>query len=287
MNILVTGGAGFIGSNLIGELAKQKSNSITCLDNYFTGKKENHVSCNNVNYIEGDTCDAKRLLSDKVFDVVYHFGEYSRISTSYTDIEILCDTIFKGTLVIIQLVKKWGAKLIYSASSSGLGNGGDDADISPYSWMKSKIVEYIINYNKWFGIKYQIVHFFNVYGPNQISQGKYSTVIGIFETQYSKKRPLTVVKPGTQKRDFIHVFDVVDGLIKIMNTAIVNHKWYLNSNYQISILTLAQLYNCNYCMVAERPGERFSSHFIDSDTQYILGWHPKIKIKDYISELYG
>ena len=237
--ILVTGGSGFIGSNLIKKLIDNKNFniSLTSLDNYLTSTKENHVE--GVRYIEGNTWDAEEIFKDEKFDIIYHFGEYSRIAYSFDDIKLLNESFLRGTPVILDLAKKWNSILIYSATSSAIGNEGKDSNLSPYAWMKTKMIEYIENYHNWFGLRYHIVHFFNVYGPGQINTGKFSTVIGIFENQYNNKEDLTVVKPGTQKRDFVHIDDVVDGLIRVKDTTYINHKWYFNTNIHTSIVVIA------------------------------------------------
>ena len=207
MNILVIGGCGFIGSNLIEKLLKQNKYNIYCLDNYFTGTINNHFD--NVKYIEGNSWDIDKFFPDIKFKIIFHFGEYSRISTSFEDINILYDSILKGTPKVLEYCLKNNTKLIYSASSSKFGNNGKDENLSPYSWMKAKMVELIKKYNKWFNLQYQIVYFYNVYGPRQIYNSKYSTAIAIFEEQKKNNQKLTVVRPGTQKRNFTHIYDVL------------------------------------------------------------------------------
>jgi UDP-glucose 4-epimerase len=281
IRILVTGGAGFIGSNLIKNLVNSLDNvKITSLDNYFTGNIENHIDT--VEYIKGNTWDAASIFKDCSFDIVYHFGEYSRITKSFDDISYVQKSILTGTPVILGLCKLWNAKLIYSASSSALGNDKKDEHLSPYAWAKSKMVELIKNYNKWFNLKYEICYFFNVYGPGQIMEGDYSTVIGIFERQYKNNEPLTVVKPGTQTRDFTHIDDIVSGLIKILNKEVC-HEWYLRSGKNISIIEVAKMFSNNYVLVPERKGERFSSHMFASDTEYLLNWKAEETLKDWIT----
>ena len=281
--ILVTGGAGFIGSNLIERLLKEEPKSkITSLDNYFTGKKSNHHDC--VNYIEGDTINAAKIFKSKKFDVVYHFGEYSRIVHSFSDISIVSSSILHGTPVIIELCKLWNAKLIYSASSSKFGNNGKDENLSPYAWMKAKMVEYIINYSKWFNLNYEICYFYNVYGPKQIYTGNYATVVAIFERQYKAGEPLTIVKPGTQKRDFTHVYDIVDGLILVSKQS-SNHEWHFRSGKNISIQNLASLFNTDFKYIPEREGERFTSEEFPSDTEDKLNWKPKRDIQNWVNNI--
>ena len=173
--ILVTGGAGFVGSNLLEELSRDKNNCLTSLDSYFTGKEENHVD--GVNYIRGFTWNIDQIFENQKFDIIYHFGEYSRISTSFNDINILNDSILKGTPKVFEYARKNKSKVIYSASSSKFGNQGKDENLSPYAWMKSKMVELLINYRNWFNLEYEICYFFNV-TDRQISTGY--TVVGIF-----------------------------------------------------------------------------------------------------------
>ena len=245
-NILVTGGAGFIGSNLIKSLIKKHKNiNIVSLDNYFTGSIENHIE--GVEYIQGNTWDANIIFKNRTFDTVFHFGEYSRIVQSFRDINTVSKSILYGTPTIQNLCKRWNAKLIYSASSSKFGNDGKDEDLSPYSWSKSKNIELIKNYNKWFGLNYELVFFYNVYGPRQIINSPMSAVIGIFENQYNKKKSLTVVKPGNQRRDFTHVNDIVDGLIKIGLSSIENEDaWELGTGTNYSINELFDFFSLKF-----------------------------------------
>jgi UDP-glucose 4-epimerase len=280
--ILVTGGAGFIGSNLVKELVKNTNLEITVLDNYFTGKPENHVG--GVEYIAGNTWDAELIFENRSFDIVYHFGEYSRIVKSFDDIDYVQKSILTGTPVILGLCRKWNAKLIYSASSSKFGNDGKDENLSPYAWAKSKMVELIKNYGEWFGLRYEICYFFNVYGPGQIMEGDYSTVIGIFERQYLKNEVLTVVKPGTQSRDFTHVNDIVAGLIKVFNKELC-HEWHLRSGKNVTIIEVAKLFSDDYTLVPERKGERFTSQEFDSDTELLLDWKATHSLEDWINEI--
>lgn len=279
--ILVTGGAGFIGSNLIENLVKDPCNKITSLDCYFTGKKENHI--NGVEYIEGYTWDIDRIFKNQSFDLIFHFGEYSRIVHSFEDINFVSESILRGTPKVFEFAKKCTAKIIYSASSSKFGNEGRDENLSPYAWMKSKMVELLKNYNNWFNLKYEICYFFNVYGPKQIYDGNYATVIAIFEKQYKQGEKLTVVKPGTQTRDFTHVEDIVNGVLATI-TKNMNYEWHLRSNKNISIIELAEKFG-EWQFVEERKGERFTSLEFESDTNMILNWHSKNSVDEWIMKI--
>ena len=279
-NVLVTGGAGFVGSNLIKELkAKHEGINITSLDNYFTGKPENHVP--DVEYYKGNTWEADSIFEDRQFDTVFHFGEYSRIVQSFRDIDFVHRSILSGTPVILELCRKWNAKLIYSASSSKFGNEGKDENLSPYSWMKSKMVELIKNYGEWYDLQYEICYFFNVYGPGQITEGDYATVIGIFERQYKEGKKCTVVTPGTQTRDFTHIGDIVSGLIKA-SQRMDNKEWHLRSGVNVSIIDVAEMFG-EWELIPERRGERFTSEEFPSDTELKLNWKPEYNLQEWIN----
>jgi len=284
-NILVTGGAGFIGSSLIEHLINKYNNlNITVLDNYFTGKENNHFISDNIEYVKGDTWDSKELLKNKKFDTVFHFGEYSRIVQSFKDVEYVMKTNLHGTTTILELCRQWGAKLIYSASSSKFGNDGKDENLSPYSWVKSKMVELIKNYNKWYNLQYEICYFFNVYGPKQITTGDYSTVIGIFEKQMVEGKPITVVSPGTQSRDFTDVRDVVKGVEKTVHMN-MNREWMLRSGINYKLIDVAGMFSDNVKMIPERKGERFTSEEFYNDTEEVLGWKPEHTLETWIKNL--
>jgi UDP-glucose 4-epimerase len=281
-NILVTGGAGFIGSNLIKSLIKKHKNiNIVSLDNYFTGSIENHIE--GVEYIQGNTWDANIIFKNRTFDTVFHFGEYSRIVQSFRDINTVSKSILYGTPTILNLCKRWNAKLIYSASSSKFGNDGKDENLSPYSWMKSKMVELIKNYGEWFNLKYEICYFFNVYGPGQIMSGDYATVVGIFERQFKAGKKCTVVYPGTQSRDFTHINDIVSGLL-LASQRNDNYEWYLRSGINVTMIDLAEMYG-DWEMIPERRGERFTSEYFESDTEEKLRWKPVHSLTDWINNI--
>ena len=275
MKILVTGGAGYVGSNLIKHLKKHTNATITSVDNYFTGQEDNHI--NGVNYISSSTWQINKL--DKQ-DVVYHFGEYSRVVPSFKDVEYLMTTNLWGTSRVIEQCKKWKAKLIYSASSSKFGG---NESLSPYSWVKAKMVELIKNYYNWYGLNYEICYFYNVYGKNHISEGDYATVIGIFEKQYKENKPLTVVGDGKQSRQFTHIDDIVNAL-NLIRKRNDNKEWYLSSDRSYKIIDVAKMFTDKIEMIPTRKGERFNAVSIENDTKKVLNWKINNNLEDYINE---
>jgi UDP-glucose 4-epimerase len=279
--ILITGGAGFIGSNLIEQLSKNNNNQITSLDCYFTGKKENHVS--GVEYVEGYTWDIENIFTGRKFDLIFHFGEYSRIVHSFNDISFVLESIMRGTPKVFEFARKCSSKIIYSASSSKFGNNGDDENLSPYAWMKSKMVELLKNYGAWFNLKFEICYFFNVYGEKQIYEGNYATVVAIFERLYKENKKLTVVKPGTQSRDFTHVNDIVRGVLLSVEKN-MNYEWHLRSGVNVSIIDLAEKFG-EWEFIDERKGERFTSELFYSDTNNQLGWYPSESLDQWILKI--
>ena len=210
MKILVTGGAGFIGSNLCEKLVKNKKNKVYSLDNYSTGRIENHVD--NVTYIRGETSNIDSLVNFSP-SIIYHLGEYSRVEQSFDDVRKLWKSNKNGTFSVLEFVRKTKAKLIYSGSSTKFSDGGSGRNQSPYAWTKASNTELVVNYGVWYQISYVIVYFYNVYGKREIEAGKYATLIALFKKSFINRENLKVVSPGTQQRNFTHIDDIIDGII--------------------------------------------------------------------------
>jgi len=281
--IVITGGAGFIGSNLIKFLIKKTKYKLVSIDNYSTGSIKNHYNNPRVKYINSDNIYIKKKLStikNKIL-TIFHFGEFSRIYQSFVDISFCYTSNMLGTFSVVKFCSDNKIKLIYSASSSKFGNRGKDEDLSPYSWTKSKNIELIKNYTRWFNLRYEILYFYNVYGPGQIRNSKMAAVIGIFEEQYKKKKPLTVVKPGTQKRDFTHVDDIVRGCYLAFKKGKNDH-YFLSSRKSYQILDIAKMFKTKIKMIPERKGERLGSFYKKNNTYADLGFKTTINVKDYI-----
>lgn len=280
--ILVTGGAGYIGSNLIANLIKDRDvDEIVSIDNYFSGSENNHHPSSKITYIKGNTWDIQFLLKKNDFNLIYHFGEYSRIVHSFEDFDFVEKSIVRGTLEVLKFCLKNNSKLIYSASSSKFGNDGKDENLSPYAFFKSKNVELIKNFKTWFNLDYEICYFFNVFGRNHIRKGKYATVIAIFEEQYLQGKPLTVVGKGEQSRDFTHINDVCKGILKASKMRL-NHEYFLRYGENFKIIEVAKKFNTRIIHTPERPGERFTSEDFETDTEKLLNWKAEINLYDYI-----
>jgi len=279
--ILVTGGAGFVGTALIRELVKDPSNCVYSLDNYFTGTEKNHVE--GATYIRGNTQHIQDLIHDgSKIDIVYHFGEYSRVSTSFEDNETVWRSNVAGTREVLEFCRRNNCKLIYSASSTKFGDGGTNAYASPYALSKSQNTELIRCYSEWFGLDSVICYFYNVYGPGQITEGKYATVIGIFERQYFADEPLTVVFPGTQERSFTHIDDVVSALIKLQK--VKGDNYCIGNTEAYQIVEVAKMFSDNLVYLDERPGERYTTA-IDLTKMAELGWKPVHNLPAYVKDI--
>ena len=283
--IIVTGGAGFIGSNLIKYLLKKKNLKIISIDNYSTGTTKNHINHKNVKYIKGENINISKILktSKKKIKVIFHFGEFSRIFQSFKRPKECLNSNINNSFEVINFANENKIKIIYSATSSALGNKGKDQNQSPYSWAKTKNIELIKNYSEWFDLKYELVFFYNVYGPNQITNSPMSALIGIFESQYKKKIPLTIVKPGSQSRDFTHVDDIVHGCY-LAWTKGKQKEYMLCTNKSYSIIEIAKMFGSKFKFLKSRPGDRFGSVISNNNAKKILGFTAKKNIKNYIKD---
>ena len=285
--IVITGGLGFIGSNFANYLDKKLKNyQILILDKSKKNKKKNEKYLKGKNnrffIINANTIDIeKKLFKFKNIEAVFHFGEFSRIVQSFKYENECFTSNTLGTYKVLKFCKDRNIKIIYSASSSKFGNNGKNENLSPYSWTKSKNIELIKNFKNWYGLEYEIVYFYNVYGPRQAQSGKLAAVIGIFEGQFLKNKPLTVVSPGNLRRDFTHIDDIIRGTYLAWRKNL-NREYFLGTGNIYSIMYIAKLFNHKIKLIPSRSGERFSSNKINNDTYKILGFKPKIKIKKYI-----
>ena len=283
--IVVTGGAGFVGSNLIDLLLKKTKYKIISLDNYSSGTKQNHFQNERVKYLKGHTTKIEKILDKykKNIKSIFHFGEFSRIYQSFKKFNECYQSNSIGSQAVFKFCLNYKIKLIYSATSASLGNKGYDKNLSPYAFTKSKNLELLENLKKWFNFKFEIIFFYNVYGPRQIKTGDMATVIGIFEDQYLNRKPLTVVRPGNQTRRFTHISDTVQvcfeafKLDKCCYYSISNKKYY-------SILQVANMFKSEIVLLKPRLGERYASALTKiSNNNKIIQKFGKLQLKDYIS----
>jgi UDP-glucose 4-epimerase len=282
--IIITGGAGFIGTNLIKLLLKKTKYKIISIDNYSTGLKDNHVLDKRVKYLKGHTKNISILLSryKKNIQSIFHFGEFARIYQSFLKLDDCIDSNSIGTHEVIRFGMINKVKLIYSATSASLGNNGDDKNISPYAFTKSKNLEILENFRKWFNFKFEIIYFYNVYGPNHISKGDMATVIGIFEDAYLKGKSIPVVLPGTQTRRFTHVSDTVNACYLAWKANKQRH-YSISSKQSLSIIQIAKLFGKKIAFMPKRKGERYASALANMNlTNRVYQIYGKIKITDYI-----
>jgi UDP-glucose 4-epimerase len=283
--IIVTGGAGFVGSNLIELLLKKTKYQIISLDNYSSGSKKNHIKNKRIKYLKGHTLEIQKILNKykKNIKSIFHFGEFSRIYQSFKKFNECYQANSLGSQAVFKFCLDNKIKLIYSATSASLGNKGNDKNLSPYAFTKSKNLELLENLKKWFNFKFEIIFFYNVYGPRQIKVGDMATVIGIFENQYLNKKPLTVVKPGNQTRRFTHIFDTVQVCYEAFKADKCRHYSISNKN-SYSILQVARMFKSKIILLKPRLGERYASALTKiSNNNKIIQKFGKLQLKDYIS----
>jgi len=284
--IIITGGAGFVGTNLIKSLLKKTKYKIISIDNYSSGSKSNHVKSSRIKYIKGNTVNIVNLIKKpNEIKSVFHFGEFARIYQSFLKMNECIDSNSVGSSAVFNFCLKNKVKLIYSATSASLGNRGNDKNLSPYAFSKAKNLELLENLKKWFNFKYEVIYFYNVYGPHQIRKGHMSTVIGIFEEHYKKGKPLPVVRPGTQTRRFTHIDDTINICFLAWKKNLCRHYSIANKK-SYSLIEVAKMFNSKIKFLPKRQGERFASALINNNlSNKMYKYFGKINLKNYINDL--
>ena len=283
--IVVTGGAGFVGSNLIEFLVKKTKFKIISLDNYSSGSKKNHINNKRVKYLKGDTVNIKKILNKyrKKIHSLFHFGEFARIFQSFEKFDECFESNSIGTKAVFKFCLENNIKLVYSATSASLGNKGQDKNLSPYAFTKAKNLELLENLKKWFKLRFEIVYFYNVYGPGQIEVGDMATVIGIFENQFKNNKKLTVVKPGYQSRRFTHIDDTVEVCLEAWKKNKCKH-YSISNKKNYTIISVAKMFSDKIRFLPSRKGERYASALTNlSLNNKIIKRFGKKSLKDYIA----
>ena len=285
--IVVTGGAGFIGYNLISLLIEKTHYRIISIDNYSSGSLKNHIKNNKIKYIKSETKNISKILNEykKNIHSLFHFGEFSRIYQSFLKMNDCIESNTVGTNAVFNFCLQNKIKLIYSATSASIGNKGEDKNLSPYAFTKAKNLEMLENLKKWFKLKFEVIYFYNVYGPKQVDSGSMATVIGIFEKQFEKKIPLTIVRPGSQARRFTHVIDTVQACYFAWKKNKCRH-YSISSKKSYSILGVAKMFDCRVKFLSPRKGERYASALTNMNlSNKVYKLFGKINLKDYVANI--
>ena len=278
--VLITGGAGFIGSHLCESLIDAGGHDVVSLDNYFTGSKKNHIS--GVEYVEGSTKDIEKIINFAP-DIIFHLGEYSRVEQSFDDINIIYEYNKLGTFAVLEFWRRHSCKLIYAGSSTKFGDEGLGRDQSPYAWAKATNTDLVKNYGRWFELDYAITYFYNAYGPRELSDGKYASVVGKFHRLSLEGKPLPIVSPGVQRRNFTHVKDIVSGLMLVAAKGL-GDGYGIGSDEDFSILELSELFDSEIAMLPERKGNRMTAA-VKNEQVKSLGWKTTMSLRNYIDDL--
>ena len=285
--IVITGGAGFVGSNLIELFLKKTNFNIISIDNYSSGYKKNHIKNLKIKYINSHTKNISRALFKirNQIHTIFHFGEFARIYQSFLKLNECIESNSIGTHAVFNFCMQNKIKLIYSATSASLGNRGSDKNLSPYAFTKAKNLDLLENLKKWYNFKFEIVYFYNVYGPKQICTGDMATVIGIFENCFKKKLPLTVVKPGTQTRRFTHIEDTVKVCFLAWKKNKCRH-YSISHKKSLSIIQVASLFEKKIKFLPARKGERYASALTNMNlSNKVYKIFGKINLKNYIQKI--
>ena len=285
--IIVTGGAGFVGSNLISLFVNKTNFKIISIDNYSTGSKKNHIKSNRVKYLKSDTKNISKTLNKYKSQIhsLFHFGEFARIYQSFLKMNECINSNSVGSNEVFNFCFSNKIKLVYSATSATIGNKGLDKNLSPYAFTKAKNLEMLENLKKWFRFKYEVIYFYNVYGPKQIGTGNMATVIGIFENQFKQKKPLTVVRPGTQSRRFTHIKDTVDACYYAWKKNKCRH-YSISNRQSYSMMQVAKMFKSKVKLLPARPGERYASALTNMNlSNKIYKLFGSIKLKNYIKDI--